>query len=119
MTVALGQLARICQGLPEVTTAGDQHLALEVRGKRFAWCLDDHHGDGRLALVCKAAPGVNTALVYEDDRRFFIPAYVGPRGWIGVRLDVGPVDWDRVEQLLIDGYRLVAPKRLASQVVAA
>ena len=74
------ELVEICDGLPEVTSSGDQHVGFEVRGRRFAWFLDDHHGDGRVALHCKAAPGVNSALAAEDPARYFLPAYLGPKG---------------------------------------
>lgn len=111
-------LAAICQSLPEVTTEGDQQLAFRVRGKTFAYYLDDHHDDGRLALCCKAAPGEQEALVATDPLRFFRPSYLGARGWIAVRLDIEPVDWDEVAELATDAYCLTAPKRLAAQVPA-
>jgi hypothetical protein len=113
---ALRQLTEICDSLPEVDASGDQHVAFTVRKKNFAYFLDDHHGDGRLALNCKAAPGRNTTLADEDPARFFIPAYVGPRGWVGAWLDVPEVDWDRIEELVLDAYRLTAPKRLAREL---
>jgi hypothetical protein len=78
--------------------------------------MDDHHGDGRLALSCKAGTGVNKGLAASDPIRFFIPSYVGPRGWLGLRLDVGDVDWEEVRQLVQDSYRLVAPKTLARRL---
>ncbi|MGI8439223.1 MAG: MmcQ/YjbR family DNA-binding protein [Thermoleophilaceae bacterium] len=65
-----------------------------------------------MALVCKAPPGENAVLVESDPARFFMPSYVGPRGWIGLRLDTEAVDWDEVAELVLDGYRLVAPKWL-------
>jgi hypothetical protein len=110
------RLTEICSSLPQVTSRGDQHIAYEVRKRKFAYFLDDHHGDGKVALACKAPPGENEALIDEDPDRFFIPAYVGPRGWVGLRLDAGEVDWDRVEALVVESYRLVAPKGLARQL---
>jgi hypothetical protein len=110
------RLAGICAALPEVTGSGDQHTTFQVRGRTFAYYLDDHHGDGRVALCCKAAPGGNTALVASDPERFYLPTYVGPRGWVALRLDTGEVDWDEVAELVADSYRLVAPKRLAALV---
>jgi hypothetical protein len=110
------RLTEICSSLPQVTSRGDQHIAYEVRKRKFAYFLDDHHGDGKVALACKAPPGENSALIDEDPERFFIPAYVGPRGWVGLRLDVGEVDWDRVEALVVESYRLVAPKGLSRQL---
>ncbi len=114
------ELLAICRALPEVTATGaGRHVGFEVRGRRFAWFLDDHHGDGRVALTCKVPPGENVALIDGDPTRFFLPAYVGARGWVGVRLDVGEVDWDRIEKLVLDSYRLTAPKRLARQAGGA
>jgi hypothetical protein len=106
----------ICAGLPEVAVDDGRHIGFSVRGKRFAWFLDDHHGDGRLALTCKAPPGENTALAERHAGRFFLPSYVASRGWVGLRLDAGPVDWDEVERLAVDAYLLTAPKRLGASV---
>jgi hypothetical protein len=109
-------LMEICDGLPEVTRSGEQHVGFVVRGRRFAWFVDDHHGDGRVALHCKAAAGVAAALVAEDPQRYFIPPYLGAKGWLGAWLDVDAPDWARIEGLLVDAYRLVAPKRLANEL---
>ncbi len=73
--------------------------------------FDDHHGDNRLALWCAAPPGVQDELVEQEPDRFFVPPYVGHRGWIGVRVDIDP-DWEEVAQILEQAYRLVAPKPL-------
>ena len=109
----LTRLHQICRALPEVRTEGDRHVGFSVRGRRFAWYVDDHHGDGRLTLACKGAPGVNEGLAATDPARYCIPAYPGPKGWVGVWLDVEDVDWDEVRLLVMDAYRLVAPKTLA------
>jgi hypothetical protein len=102
--------------LPEASAvpAGESHLALEVRGRKFGYVLDNHHGDGRFALNCKAAPGVNQQLAREHADRFFLPAYVGSQGWLGLWLDLPDVDWDEIERVLLDAWRLVAPKRLVA-----
>jgi hypothetical protein len=110
------RLVAICHALPEVTSSGDQHVAFRVRNKTFAWYLEDHHGDGRVALCCKAAAGEQQALVAGDPVRFYKPAYLGPRGWVAVRLDLDDVDWDEVAELALDAYRLTAPKRLLALV---
>lgn len=106
----------ILGALPEVVVDGDQHLRFQVRGRTFAYLLDDHHGDGREALNLKAVPGEQAALVAADPARFFVPAYLGARGWVGLRLDVGEVDWAEVGELAHEAYRLTAPKRLAALV---
>ncbi|WP_119726582.1 MmcQ/YjbR family DNA-binding protein [Thermomonospora amylolytica] len=106
----------ICSALPEATAESGQHIVFRVRGKTFAYYTDDHHGDGRLTFQCKAAPDERQALLDGDGRRYFVPPYVGPRGWIGVYLDVPDVDWAEIGQLAADSYRMIAPKRLAAQV---
>ena len=112
----LAQVRARCEALPEVTARGGQHTAFTVRGRTFAYHLVDHHGDGRVALECKAAPGDNEALIASDPDRFFMPSYVGPKGWVGLWLDVGPVDWDEVTELVTDSYRLIAPKTLVAKL---
>jgi hypothetical protein len=112
------RIVALAESLPEatVTASGNQHLSLEVRGKRFGYYLDDHHGDGRVALNCKAEPGGNQILADFAPERFHIPAYLGPRGWVGLWIDLPSVDWDEVESILVDAYRLTAPKRLVTQL---
>ena len=83
--------------------------------KTFASFHDDHHGDGRVAVWCKAELEMQMPIVEADPEAFFIPPYVGPSGWIGIRLD-RDVDWETVAELLEDGYRLVAPKRALAKL---
>ena len=78
--------------------------------KTFATFADDHHGDGRVAVWVKSSFGEQELRVEADPETFFVPPYLGPSGWVGVRLDRDP-DWQMVEELLEDGYRMVAPKR--------
>jgi hypothetical protein len=107
------QVKAIVAELPEVTIEKHRrHMGLQVRGKRFAWYLEDHHGDGRIVLTCKTALGVNQTLATSRPDRYFLPSYVAGRGWIGYWLDVPATDWDEVAELLVDAYRLTAPKRL-------
>jgi hypothetical protein len=110
------RVRELCAALPEVTVEEGQHLGFAVRGRRFAWLLDDHHGDGRLAFTCKAPPGDSTARAERDPGRFFLPSYTASRGWVGLWLDAGPVDWDELERLAVEAYLLAAPKRLAASV---
>jgi len=93
-----------------------EHAAFLVRKRIFGYFLNNHHGDGIVAVAGKALLGDNTALVAAQPDRFYLPAYVGPRGWVALRLDTGKVDWDEVAELLRGSYLLVAPKRLAEQV---
>ena len=111
------RLVRLCRTLPEATvTAHGTHVGFQVRGRTFAWYVDDEGGDGRVAVLCKGPPGENAALVASDPHRFYLPRYVGKRGWVGLRLDLQDVDWGEVAELVADSYRLVAPRRLAGLV---
>ena len=104
--------------LPEadVGEPAGQHVKFSVRGRTFGYYLDDHHGDGMVAVCCKAAPGEQQALVAADPERFVVPDYLGNKGWVSLRIDGPEVDWEEVREMLVDSYRLVAPKRLAAQV---
>ena len=113
----LGRLATICLALPETTRDrhGD-HAGFLVRKRTFAYYLHDHHGDGIVSVCGKVLPGDNKSLVAAQAARFYMPAYIGPRGWVALRLDVGKIDWREVAELMAGSYRLTAPKRLAALV---
>lgn len=112
------QLESICRALPETRSeAANGHTAFLVRTKKFAYHLDDHHGDGRVALCFRAPTSVNRELVADDPERFFVPPYIGPRGWAGLYLDLADVDWDEVADFVGDSYLLAAPRRLVALVV--
>ncbi|HTQ56873.1 MAG TPA: MmcQ/YjbR family DNA-binding protein [Bryobacteraceae bacterium] len=113
----LVRLTKICQALPEAAREMcGVHASFTVRKKVFGYFLNNHHGDGIVGVSCKVFPGENTALIAAQPERFYMPAYTGPRGWVGLRLDRGEVDWDEVRELMTGSYRLVAPKRLAAMV---
>jgi hypothetical protein len=116
---ALARMREICLALPEVTERlSHGSPTWFVRDKKtFVMFLDDHHGDGRLAIWCAAPPGVQEELVGQEPERFFRPPYVGHRGWLGVRLDVD-VDWDEMVGIAEDAYRQVAPKKLVAELEA-
>ena len=88
------------------------HGAPTWRGgrKTFATLHDGHYDDGKPSVWIKAADGCQEALIEQNPERFFRPKYMGPSGWVGVRLRANS-DWGEIEALLLDGYRLVAPKR--------
>jgi hypothetical protein len=109
----LATVRELCLELPE-TSERPSHGAptFFVRGRRsFATVWDSHHGDGRFALICAAPAGMQSALVDDEPDRFYVPPYVGHRGWIGVRLDRG-FDRDEIARILEDAYAEVAPSRL-------
>jgi hypothetical protein len=112
----LERLRTVCFALPEVTEKEAWGTpTFRVREKMFAMFADDHHGDGRIAVWCKAALGMQEILIDADAKRFFRPPYVGPSGWIGICLD-GKVDWQEVHALLADAWRMTAPKKLAAML---
>src|SRR5690348_3554391 len=113
----LSRLTEIALAFPESTLQiYGSHAQFLVRNRTFAYFLDNHHGDGIVAVACKVLPGDNKALVEAQPRRFYLPAYIGPRGWVALRLDVGKVYWEEVRELLLSSYALIAPKRLAALV---
>jgi hypothetical protein len=113
----LVRLSKICLAFPEASRKIlGSHASFLVRKKTFAYFLNDHHGDGIVAVTCKVLPGENQALAAAQPDRFYLPAYIGPRGWVALRLDTGAIDWEEVTELVTVGYRLAAPKTLAAQV---
>ena len=113
----LARLTKITLALPEATREihGD-HASFRVRKKVFAYFLNNHHGDGIVAVTCKVLPGENKALTEAQPDRFYLPAYVASRGWVALRLDRGKIDWKEVKELLMGSFAMIAPKRLAEQV---
>jgi hypothetical protein len=111
----LAALTKICLALPE-TRREDKgsHAAFLVGQKTFAYYLDSHHGDNIVSVCCKVLPGENHLLVASDPGRFYLPAYIGPRGWIGLRMDLPKLNWSEVKELIRGSYLQIAPKRLAS-----
>lgn len=109
----LRKLTKICQGLPETVrnTTGD-HADFRVRGKVFAYFLNNHHGDGIISVCCKSALGENVDRIHREPERYYLPAYIGPRGWFGLRLDRGTINWDEVQNVIELSYCRVAPKTL-------
>lgn len=112
------RLVKICESFPEVVVevAGDQHLAFRIRKRIFAYYLLDHHGDGIIAFTCKSSVSEQRLLVKDDPESFFVPPYLGSKGWIAIRLDLDEVDWETVSELARRAYQDVAPRKLAALV---
>src|SRR5579864_9668439 len=111
--VAYERVREICLGFP----AADEKLShgapsFHVRGKMFLMFVDDHHGDGRLAVWCKSTPEEQRRLVAANAARFFVPPSVGPKGWVGVQVEPTNADWIELSILVEEGWRSVAPPRV-------
>ena len=115
MTAArlLAEVRKICLAFPEVNERPSHgQPTFFVRDKRpFAMFLANHHGDGRIAVWCAAPEGLQAMLVEADPERFFVPPYVGHRGWLGVRLDRG-FDREELTGILEDAFAEIAPPSL-------
>lgn len=128
MTLSAKQLAtstrrrkrviEMCSTLPEVNyeIVGDEHIAFRIRKKIFAYYLFDHHGDGIIAFCCKSSLNEQRRLVRDDSESFFVPAYLGARGWVAIRLDLDSVDWELVTELAHRAFQSIAPRKLAALI---
>ncbi len=111
------KLVKILSSLPEVEVQPlGEHLGVRIRKKSLAYYQFDHHGDGMISLVCKSTSNEQRRLIQSDAETFFVPDYVGSRGWIGMRLDLDEVDWEAAKDLLKRGYQDIAPRKLAAML---
>jgi len=112
---ALERVRAICLGL-EGASEKTSHGApcFFVGKKQFVAFANDHHGDGRLAIWVKAPREAQGMLVGSDPERYFVPAYVGVAGWVGIRLE-GRAPWGEIERIVTDGWSMVAPKKRAQK----
>jgi hypothetical protein len=117
----IDRVRRICLGLPQATEKlawSEPTFRTGDGGKVFVMFANNHHNDGRIAIWCNAAPGTQDLLVRANPDRFFVPPYMGPRGWIGVRLEDGIADWAEIAEVIEEAYRVTAPKRLLARLPA-
>jgi predicted DNA-binding protein (MmcQ/YjbR family) len=104
----------VCLSFPEAEEFRSHGTpGFRVRGKTFATYVVNHHGDGRVALWLNVPEGAQAFHTRDQPRHFFVPPYVGPRGWLGVSLDKG-LAWNRIAALVRKAYEKVAPARLAA-----
>jgi predicted DNA-binding protein (MmcQ/YjbR family) len=117
MTKDINQAVReVCLSFPEaeeVLSHGSPNF--RVRGKTFATYVVNHHGDRRVALWLNAPAGAQGHYTEAEPRHFFVPPYVGPRGWLGVNLDKG-ISWKRVATLVREAYEKVALASLRTRL---
>lgn len=116
------RLAELCEAYPETVVVNryeNEHLSFEVAGKRFGYYLFQHFGDdGRSGAVLKAPAGAQETLVASDPDRFWVPAFVGRHGWVGIRLDIEEPDWGEVETFVHEAWLMTAPKKLRTALEA-
>jgi hypothetical protein len=115
----LVRLRKLCLALPEAHEVEAWGApTFRVRNRMFAmYTAPGNHHHGHAAVWCKATPVNQGLMIQSAPERFFWPPYVGASGWVGIRLDNKP-DWSEIAGLLADGYRLVAPKKLAATLDA-
>ncbi len=113
------RLRAICLALPGATEKLAWGEPTFRAGKMFAQFDNNHHNSGHVAVWVKGPPGAQEILVGANSKRFFVPPYQGPAGWIGIRLDDVDVDWDEVAAVVEDGYRMVAAKKLVAELDAS
>lgn len=111
----LTKVTEICLAFPEATVERyGSHATFKVRKRVFAYFLNDHHGDGKIAVCCKTRLAEHEDLARADPEKFYVPAYIGPKGWVAIRVDRGRVNWKEVGELVGASYRAVAPAKLVS-----
>ncbi len=114
----LSRVTEICTALPEATTElrGD-HADFKVRKKVFAYFLNNHHGDGIVSVCVRSQLGENEDRARNHPNRYYLPAYIGKRGWFGVYLNRGPINWNEVRSVVELSYRLAAPRTLIGMLL--
>jgi len=109
----LAAVRKFVEQLEDVTEKlSHGHPTYFVKKKCFAYFLDNHHNDGRLALWCAAPPGAQAMLVESNPDVYFVPPYVGYQGWVGVRLDKDAA-WPEIAAVLENAYETKQAKKPA------
>jgi predicted DNA-binding protein (MmcQ/YjbR family) len=110
----IARLDAICLALPGATREdkGD-HAIFCVRSRVFAYLMNNHHGDEIVSVSCKVLPGDAPRLVESDASKYYLPAYIGSRGWVGLRLDRATVNWAEVKELVAGSHELTVLKKSA------
>ncbi|HWM84576.1 MAG TPA: MmcQ/YjbR family DNA-binding protein [Kofleriaceae bacterium] len=114
---ALERVRKLCLSFPEASERPSHGAPCFFirRTRSFVMFVDNHHGDGRLALWCAAPAGAQAMLVEANPDVYFVPPYVGPSGWIGVRLD-RRASWKEVAAVIEQAFRARAPRTVLRQL---
>lgn len=109
----LDRISALCLALPEATREiRGEHADFRVRKKVFAYFLNNHHGDDIVSVCVKSELGEHIDRSTRHHERYYLPAYIGKRGWFGLYLNRDAIDWVDVGSVIEISYRLVAPKTL-------
>jgi len=113
----LAKIREACLAYPEARCElrGD-HADFRVRNKVFAYFLNNHHGDGIVSVCVKSELGENVDRASTHPDRYYLPAYIGARGWFGLYLNRGPIDWNEIRSIIERSYRITAPKTLVARL---
>jgi hypothetical protein len=113
---ALERISSVCLALPGASVEREgRHATFSVGKKAFAYFLDNHHGDAIIGVCVRAPKPEAQALARKEPKRFYLPAYIGGRGWVGLRVDAARVDWRDVADRIAESHSGVAPKQAAAR----
>jgi predicted DNA-binding protein (MmcQ/YjbR family) len=110
---SLGRLRKLCLGLPgavEQVSHGEPTWRVGPTGRVFAMYDDHHHGAAHVSVWLPTPPEVQQGLVAAEPERYWVPPYVGHRGWVAVILD-GRTDWTMLGRLVRSAYEAVSRPR--------
>jgi len=110
----LRRVRRLCSALPDTTeTLSHGEPTFFVKKKVYAMFVNNHHDDGHMAVWLPVPPGAQPSLIKNEPGKFYLPPYVGVRGWVGIQLD--QIDDEELAAYLLDAWRLIAPKKMATK----
>ena len=110
MASQLAKLRKVCLSFPdahEVESWGAPTFRLNNHLFAMYAEANNNHGAGHEAVWVKCTPVNQSLMIGANPKKFFSPPYVGPSGWIGVRLDIR-VNWAELTDILRDGYDMTA-----------
>jgi hypothetical protein len=107
----LRRVRRLCAALPQTNEKlSHGEPTFFVGGKVYVMFANDHHGDGHIAVWIPVPPGLQATLLKTEPSKFFVPPYVGVRGWVGIELDA--INDEELAEHICEAWRLIAPKRV-------